>query len=64
MHLFPIVIFCIVWGFILSAVAINKGLDPSLWFIWGALFGPLALLFIFMSKKKASKQDHAKTHRF
>lgn len=46
---------CIACAFLLWHIAQKRGANTKLWAIMGAVFGPLAIPFIFLTKNKASK---------
>jgi len=46
---------CILCAFLLWHIADRRGANTRFWAIMGAVFGPLAIPFVFLTKKKASK---------
>ncbi len=48
-------IICIACAFLLWHIADRRGANTKLWSIMGIVFGPLAIPFVFLTKKKASK---------
>ncbi len=48
-------IICISCAFLLWHIAERRGANTKFWAIMGAVFGPLAIPFVFLTKKKASK---------
>jgi len=46
-------IVCILSAFILWHIADKRGANTLIWAIMGAVFGPLAIPFIFLTKKKS-----------
>lgn len=53
-----ILIICILSAIVLWNIADRRGANTKFWAIMGAVFGPLAIPFIFLIKNKASKFDH------
>lgn len=47
---------CISCAFLLWHMAETRGANTRFWAIMGAVFGPLAIPFIFLIKKPASKR--------
>ena len=50
-------IICISCAFLLWFVAEKRGLNTKFWAIMGAVFGPLAIPFIFLAKDNSTKSD-------
>jgi len=48
-------ILCISCAFLLWFIADKRGANTRFWAFMGAVFGPLAIPFIFLTKNKASK---------
>lgn len=48
-------IICIVCACLLWVIADRRGANTRLWAIMGAVFGPLAIPFIFLTKAKDTK---------
>lgn len=46
---------CIACAFLLWFIADKRGANTKFWAVMGALFGPLAIPFIFFTKNKTSK---------
>jgi hypothetical protein len=46
---------CIACAFLLWYIAYRRGANTKFWAIMGAVFGPLAIPFVFLTKNKASK---------
>jgi hypothetical protein len=46
---------CILSAFFLWHLADKRGANTKFWAIMGAVFGPLAIPFIFLTKNKTSK---------
>lgn len=46
---------CIACAFLLWHIADKRGANTKLWAIMGAVFGPLAIPFVFMTKKRKSQ---------
>lgn len=51
-----LVIFWVIMGIAVSLVANSKGRDPAIWFIYGALIWPIALVHILVSVPGDRKQ--------
>ena len=53
---------CISCAFLLWNIADKRGANTKLWAIMGAVFGPFAIPFVFLTKNKAPKigKDHLK----
>ncbi len=45
-------IICIACAFLLWHIADRRGANTKFWAIMGAFFGPLAIPFVFLTKKK------------
>jgi hypothetical protein len=41
---------------LLYAIAVRRGADRKFWILMGLLFGPLAIPFVFFSKRKAKPE--------
>jgi len=48
-------IICIACAFLLWNIADKRGANTKFWAIMGAIFGPLAIPFVFLTKNQASK---------
>jgi hypothetical protein len=48
-------VLCILCAFFLWNIADKRGANTRFWAIMGAVFGPLAIPFIFLTKKKAPR---------
>ena len=48
-------VICISCAFLLWNIADRRGANTRFWAIMGAVFGPLAIPFIFLTKKKKSQ---------
>ena len=48
-------IICIACAYLLWVIADRRGVNTRLWAIMGAVFGPLAIPFIFLTKAKDTK---------
>ena len=52
-------VICISCAYLLWVIADKRGANRLFWAIMGAVFGPLAIPFVFLSKKKSSKSYHS-----
>ena len=52
-------IICISCAFLLWFIADKRGANSKFWAIMGAVFGPLAIPFVFLTKDKSSKPDRS-----
>jgi hypothetical protein len=50
-------IICVACAALLWSIADKRGANTLFWAIMGAVFGPLAIPFIFLTKEKESKLD-------
>jgi hypothetical protein len=50
-------IICIFCAFLLWHIADKRGANTKFWAIMGAVFGPLAIPFVFLTKDNSSKPD-------
>jgi hypothetical protein len=48
-------IICIICAFLLWHIADRRGANTKFWAIMGAVFGPIAIPFVFLTKNKAPK---------
>jgi hypothetical protein len=48
-------IICIACAFLLWHIADRRGANTKFWAIMGAVFGPLAIPFVFLTKNNSSK---------
>lgn len=55
MNEFLIVLIIIFWGWASSYFAQQRGRNPYAWFFWGFLFGPFALVALFLMKDYSMK---------
>lgn len=51
---------CIACAFLLWHIAERRGANTRLWAIMGAVFGPFAIPFVFLTKNSSSKNTHSK----
>ena len=51
-------IISIACAFLLWTIADKRGANTLFWAIMGAVFGPLAIPFVFLTKTRASNADH------
>ena len=52
-------IICISCAFLLWNIAYKRGANTRFWAIMGAVFGPLAIPFIFLTKDKSQDPDRS-----
>ena len=53
-------VICISCAFLLWFIADKRGANTRLWAIMGAVFGPLAIPFVFLTKDKSAKPERSK----
>jgi hypothetical protein len=54
---------CISCAFLLWFIADKRGANTRFWAIMGAVFGPLAIPFIFLTKDNSAKPDQSNQWR-
>ncbi|WP_372683630.1 hypothetical protein [Desulfosarcina sp.] len=52
-------IICISCAFLLWRIANKRGSNTRFWAVMGAVFGPLAIPFIFLTKDKSAKSNRS-----
>lgn len=50
-------IVCISCAFLIWSIADKRGANTRFWALMGAVFGPLAIPFVFLTKDHSSKAD-------
>jgi len=50
-------VICIACAFLLWHIADRRGANRRFWALMGAIFGPLAIPLVFISKKSIAKED-------
>jgi hypothetical protein len=50
-------ILCILCAYLLWSIAEKRGANTFFWAVMGAIFGPLAIPFVFLTKNKSSKSN-------
>lgn len=50
-------IVCVLSAIILWNIAEKRGANTLFWAIMGAIFGPIAIPFVFLTKKKSSESS-------
>ncbi|MEN8194838.1 MAG: hypothetical protein ABFS12_18600 [Bacteroidota bacterium] len=53
-------IICIACAFLLWSIADKRGANTLFWAVMGAVFGPFAIPFIFLTKNNSSKSNQSK----
>ncbi len=51
---------CIACAYLLWVIADKRGANTLFWAIMGAVFGPLAIPFIFLTPNKRTRSPHQK----
>lgn len=50
-------VFSISFAFILWLIADKRGVNAKFWAVMGAIFGPLAIPFVFLTKSNSSNSN-------
>ena len=60
MGMIIISIICISCAYLLWHIAKRRGANTKFWAIMGAVFGPFAIPFVFLTKKRSSRSTQSK----
>ena len=62
MYYVVMLIISIIFGLLLRAIAGKRGANQAFWFVMGFVFGPFALPFVFLARRKYDLESPLNEH--